>query len=86
MSCGVGHRHGSDLVLLWLWCRPAAVAPIRELAWESPYTTVQKDQKKEKKRKKENSLLKFIAFRVITFWSTELAVNTHTHTLMLLEI
>ena len=20
MSCGVGHRHGSDLVLLWLWC------------------------------------------------------------------
>ena len=24
MSCGVGHRHGSILVLLWLWCRPAA--------------------------------------------------------------
>ena len=20
MSCGVGHRHGSDLSLLWLWC------------------------------------------------------------------
>ena len=26
-----------DLVLLWLWCRPAAVAPIRPLAWEPPY-------------------------------------------------
>ena len=26
MSCGVGHRHGSDLVLLWLWCRPARAA------------------------------------------------------------
>ena len=28
MSCGVGHRRGSDPVLLWLWCRPAVVAPI----------------------------------------------------------
>ena len=28
MSCGVGHRYSSDLALLWLWCRPAAVAPI----------------------------------------------------------
>ena len=28
MSCGVGHRHGSDPKLLWLWCRPAATAPI----------------------------------------------------------
>ena len=37
MSCGVGCRRGSDLVLLWLWCRPAAVAPIRPLAWEPPY-------------------------------------------------
>ena len=26
-----------DLALLWLWCRPAAVAPIRPLAWEPPY-------------------------------------------------
>ena len=37
VSCGVGHRHGLDLVLLWLWCRPAAVASIRLLAWEPPY-------------------------------------------------
>ena len=34
MSCGIGHRLGSDLVLLWLWCRPAATAPIWTLAWE----------------------------------------------------
>ena len=27
----------NDLVLLWLWCRPAATAPIRPLAWEPPY-------------------------------------------------
>ena len=26
-----------DLVLLWLWCRPAATAPIPHLAWEPPY-------------------------------------------------
>ena len=24
------------LVLLWLWCRPAATAPIWSLAWEPP--------------------------------------------------
>ena len=39
MSCGVGHRCGSDPVLLWLWYRPAAVAPIRPLAWELPNAT-----------------------------------------------
>ena len=26
-----------DPALLWLWCRPAAVAPIGPLAWEPPY-------------------------------------------------
>ena len=31
MSCGVVHRHGLDLALLWLWCRPAAVASIEHL-------------------------------------------------------
>ena len=25
-----------DLVLLWLWCRPAAIAPSWPLAWEPP--------------------------------------------------
>ena len=37
MSCGVGHNRGLDLALLWLWCRPAAVALIQTLAWELPY-------------------------------------------------
>ena len=27
-SCGVGCRHSSDSVLLWLWQRPAATALI----------------------------------------------------------
>ena len=34
MSCGVGRRRGSDLVLLGLWCRSAGAALMRRLAWE----------------------------------------------------
>ena len=37
LSCGVGLGHGLDPALLWLWRRPAAVAPIRLLAWEPLY-------------------------------------------------
>ena len=37
MSHGVGHRCGSDPVLLWLWCRLATVAPIQPLAWDHSY-------------------------------------------------
>ena len=37
-SFGVVPRCTLDLVLLWQWCRLAAVAPIRSLAWELPYT------------------------------------------------
>ena len=36
MSCGAGHRRGSDLALLWPWHRPAAAAPIQPLARELP--------------------------------------------------
>ena len=39
MRCGVGCRRGLDPVLLWLWCRLAATAPIRPLAWEPPYAS-----------------------------------------------
>jgi len=39
VSCGVGHRLGPDLALLWLWRRPAAVAPIQPLDWERPYAS-----------------------------------------------
>ena len=52
MSCGVGRRRGSDLELLLLWCQPAATAPIRPLASESPYAVgaALKRQKTNKKR------------------------------------
>ena len=39
MSYGVGHRCGLDPALLWLWGRPAALAPIRPLAWELPFAS-----------------------------------------------
>ena len=48
MSCGIGRRYGSDPVLLWLWCRPAAAAPIQHLAWEAPYGTGVAVKRKEK--------------------------------------
>ena len=37
MSWGIGHRHDPHPALLWLWCRPGTVAPIRLLAWELAY-------------------------------------------------
>ena len=39
MTSGVGRRNGSDPTLLWLWCKLAAAAPIRPLAWELQYAT-----------------------------------------------
>ena len=44
-----------DLVLLWLWCRPAAVVPIRPLAWELPYALGV--ALKSKKKKKTNIII-----------------------------
>ena len=48
MSCGIGSRHSLDLALLWLWYKPAAVALIRPLAWESPYVAGVALKKKKK--------------------------------------
>ena len=42
-----------DLQLLWLWHRPAPVAPIRPLAWELPYACCKCSLKKTKKKKKK---------------------------------
>ena len=50
MSYGVGHRHSSDPVLLWLWRRPAATALIQPLAWELPYVVGVALKKKKGKK------------------------------------
>ena len=60
MSCGVVRRPRSDPPLLWLWCRPAATAPIRPLAREPPCAArvtqemAKKDQKKKKEKKRKS--------------------------------
>ena len=55
MSCGVGHRCGSDTELLWLWHRPAAVALIIPLAWEPPYA-MGGSLKRQKSKKKNREM------------------------------
>ena len=56
MSYGVGHRRGLDPTLLWLWHKPAAIAPIRPLAWEPLYAAgvAQEKWQKYKKTKQTN--------------------------------
>ena len=39
VKCSVGQRRSSDLAWLCLWCRLAAAALIRPLAWELPYAS-----------------------------------------------
>ena len=51
VSCGIGHRRGSDPVLLWLWCRPAVAALIQSLAWELLYIEGAALKSKQKTKK-----------------------------------
>ena len=48
----VCHSYSSDLTLLRLWCRLAAVAPMQPLAWEPPRAmgVALKDEGKKKKK------------------------------------
>ena len=46
----MGHRCSSNLA--WLWGRPAAVAPVRPLAWELPYAAGAALKSKKTKTKK----------------------------------
>ena len=52
MSCGVGRRRGLDPVLLWLWHRLVATAPIRPLAWEPLYAAGAALEKTKRQKKK----------------------------------
>ena len=55
MSCGVGCRHSSDPVLLRLWRRSAATAPIRPLVWEPPYATGSSLEKAKRQNNNNNN-------------------------------
>ena len=59
LSCGVGHRCSLDPVLLWVWPRLAAAAPIQTLSWEPPNATgialkSKKNQKNKTKKQKKS--------------------------------
>jgi len=58
MSCSVGYRLGSDLALLWLWCRPVDAAPIRPQA-RNFHIYAAGMALKSKKRKKKNKRIFF---------------------------
>ena len=53
MSCGVGHRQGSDPILLRLWYRPAATPLLQPLAWEPPYAAGAALKRQKKKRQEK---------------------------------
>ena len=65
MSCGIGHRQGLDpmLLQLWLWCGPAATAPIRLLVWEPPYAMDAALKKDEKNKLKKNGVELLISIK-----------------------
>ena len=48
-------RWVKDPLLLWLWCRLAAVAPIRPLTWEPPYAMDAALKAKKERRKERKS-------------------------------
>ena len=84
---GLRIRHfcgcGLDLVLLWLWSRPAAATLIRPLAWELP-SAAGVALSGEKKKKKKRELKELTAFLRVTlqsntiFWSlTWFNINIH---------
>ena len=55
----MGSIHGlaqwvKDLALLWLWCRPAAAAPIRPQAWKPPYAAGMALKRQKKKKEKDS--------------------------------
>ena len=65
MSCGVGHRHSLDPVLLWLSHRPAAAALIQPLVWEPPYAMGAALEKAKQTNKKLPSR---IAAKSLAMW------------------
>ena len=67
MSCDVGCSRCSDPVLLWLWCRPGAIALIGLLAWELLYATgpALKSKQTNKKLKKLDAIINIMPHEAV---------------------
>ena len=59
-----------DLALLWLWCRPAAAAPITPLAWDPPCATSAALKRQNKKHMLQREL-KSQGLTGVSGWSLE---------------
>jgi len=63
--CGVGHRHGSDPMLLWLWHRLAATALIRPLAWKPLHAVGAAPEKAKRQKRKKKWMCKYL-FKILS--------------------
>ena len=75
MSCSVSHRHGSDLVLLWLQCRAADSTP-------SLGTSICRRHGPKKKKKKKDSAVWILCFKRV---KGENASDAHQKTWYILD-
>ena len=68
VSCDVGRKRGSDLILMWLWQwpTPAAVVLIGPLAWEPSYALGGAQKRKKKKKEKKLSSV-FVSYFVESY-------------------
>ena len=77
MSCAVGCRCGLDPMLLW--CRLAATALIRPLAWEPPYAmgaALKRQKEKKKKNVKQKNPRTTFSYLGITSWDPKSVSKT----------
>ena len=58
-------------MLLWLWCRPVAMALIRPLAWEPPYALGATLEKKQTNEKTPNFILSVRTSETMTSQGTK---------------
>ena len=67
----------AQILLLWLWCRLVATAPIRPPAWEPPYVSgvALKRQKTKKKKKRKIKLTN----EVLNTFLLRLGISKDTH-------
>ena len=68
VRCSVDCRRGLDLALLWLWCRPAAVALFWPLAWEPPYATGVALKRKKKSPRGYIRCSKFLCIKLVSVY------------------
>ena len=82
MRSGIGHVHGLDLALLWLWCRPAGAAAIVPLAWEllCAKGVALKNKTKQNKTKTKNPPLLFLSDLPCSLLPTEAKLLESSYT------